>query len=97
MKAKVFFSDENHMINMATLYVNLFDHNEVEKLEDNTFNRETVFLLSQYLSGNAKDAFSSIRGKSFSEQQEVLKTWCLLIKCPDELSTLCIAIFNYYF
>ncbi|HFT3433953.1 TPA: hypothetical protein ACHV5N_001437 [Klebsiella variicola] len=97
MKGEVFFSDENHMINVATFYGKLFDHNEVEKLEDNIFNRETVFLLSQYLVGNAKDAFSSIGEKSFSEQQEVLKTWCLLIKCPDELSTLCIAIFNYYF
>lgn len=68
MKGEVFFSDENHMINLATLYGKLFDHNEVEKLEDNTLNKETVFLLSQYLVGNAKDAFSSIREKSFSEQ-----------------------------
>ncbi|WP_162550764.1 hypothetical protein [Klebsiella variicola] len=97
MKGEVFFSDENHMINVATLYGKLFDHDEVEGLEDNTFNRETVFLLSQYLVGNAKDAFSSIRGKRFNEQHEIFKTWCLLIKCPDELSALSIAIFNYYF
>ncbi|WP_241573716.1 hypothetical protein [Rosenbergiella nectarea] len=63
MKGEVFFSDENHMFNLATLYGKLFDHNEVEKLEDNTLNKETVFLLSQYLVGNAKDAFTSIREK----------------------------------
>lgn len=94
MKGEVFFSDENYMINVESLYEKLFDQEQVEKLEDNTFNRETVFLLSQYLVGNAKDAFKSLRDKSFSEQHEILETWCSLIKCPDELSTLCIAIFN---
>lgn len=97
MKIEVFINDENHMGNLEKLYGKIFDHEQVEELEDNTFNRETVFLLSQYLVGNASGAFSSIRKKSFNEQHEILKKWCLLIKCPNEISTLCIAIFNYYF
>lgn len=72
MKGEVFFKDENHMVNEATVYGKIFYHDEIEKLEDRSFNRETVFLLSQYLVGNASGAFNSIRDRSFNKEHEIL-------------------------
>ncbi|WGK57177.1 hypothetical protein [Pantoea sp. SS70] len=97
MKIEIFVSDENHMANLGEQLHYIFNYHEIEVLEDNMANREKVLLLSQYLVGNVEDPLYFIKSKTYKEQFEIFETWCSLIKCPEELSRLCLTIFKFYY
>ncbi|MEI2683675.1 hypothetical protein [Erwinia aphidicola] len=97
MNIDVFISDKNHMANLGEQLDYIFNYDQIEDLEDNKLNREKVLLLSQFLVGNAADPLSFIKGKNYNEQYEIFETWCSLIKCPEELSRLCLTIFRFYY
>jgi hypothetical protein len=97
MKIEIFVSDENHMANLGEQLHYIFNYHEIEVLEDNMANREKVLLMGQYLVGNVEDPFYFIKSKTYKDQFEIFETWCSLIKCPEELSLLCLTIYKFYY
>lgn len=63
----------------------LFDWTEVAKLDNNKFEQERVFMLSQYLIGNVSEPYEDISKMDKADQWRVFDTWFDLVKDSDTL------------
>lgn len=63
----------------------IFDWEEVEKLDNNIFTQQRVFLLSQYLIGNVSEPFEEIAQMDNAGKWRVFDTWFDLVKDSDTL------------
>ena len=89
MKFKEFLNEENHLCNLSEDQIKeIFDLEEVKALDNNEFERQRVFWLSQYMVGNVSGPFEDIKKLEPAVQYRVFETWIDLIKDVDTLKPL---------
>jgi hypothetical protein len=89
MKFNEFFNEENHLCNFSEEQIKeIFDLDEVKALDNNEFEKQRVFWLSQYMVGNVSEPFNEIKKLDPADQRRALETWIDLIKDIDTLKPL---------
>lgn len=86
MKISEFINDENHMANLGEdQFKEVFDLEAIEQLSNNEHEKQRVYWLSQWLTGNVSEPFECIKKLDKAEQWRVFDTWFDLVKDPEYL------------
>ncbi|WP_198085373.1 hypothetical protein [Variovorax sp. E3] len=70
----------------------ILDIEEIHELQDNQETQDTMRMLSQFLVGNVGNTFKEIKALDQQDRRRLLQRWASLLKSPDQLKSVVIAI-----
>lgn len=86
MKLNEFINEKNHLVNFSEEQIKeIFDLDEIKALDNNEFEKQRVFWLSQYMVGNVSEPFNDIKKLEPADQYRAFETWIDLVKDIDTL------------